>query len=194
MFTLVLMLAVAYLLGSLSSAIIVCKIMGLPDPRTQGSGNPGTTNVLRLGGKTPALITLAGDVLKGIVPIFIAHLFGVAGFGLALVGLAAFLGHLFPVFFKFEGGKGIATAFGVILSLSIPIAIAAAITWGIIVAVWRYVSLASLATAVLTPIYILLFGNHAYLLPVLIMTGMIIWRHWPNVQRLKNGVENKITF
>jgi glycerol-3-phosphate acyltransferase PlsY len=121
MITVIIFGVISYLIGSLSSAILVCKFLKLPDPRTQGSMNPGTTNVLRIGGKTPALITLAGDMLKGFIPVLIAHLIGMNGFSLGIVAAAAFLGHLYPVFFKFQGGKGVATALGAFIALS-PIA------------------------------------------------------------------------
>ncbi|MDH5661093.1 MAG: glycerol-3-phosphate 1-O-acyltransferase PlsY, partial [Gammaproteobacteria bacterium] len=119
----------SYLIGSLSSAIIVCKLMGLPDPRGEGSGNPGATNVLRFGGKKPAAITLAGDMIKGLVPVLVAKYIGISIEGIALVGLAAFLGHLYPVFFQFKGGKGVATMLGVLFGFSWWIGLATAGTW-----------------------------------------------------------------
>lgn len=188
------MLIVAYILGSLSSAIIVCHFMKLPDPRIEGSKNPGATNVLRLGGKIPALLTLAGDVLKGFIPVLLAVIFGFHGFWLGMVALAACLGHVYPIFFKFHGGKGVATALGVILMLSPLTAILLILIWAIIVAVTRYVSLASIASALSAPILLLFFGKFAYLIPVLLIAALIVWRHWSNIQRLKEKKENKINF
>ncbi|CAL7964137.1 putative glycerol-3-phosphate acyltransferase [Gammaproteobacteria bacterium] len=185
---------IAYLIGSLSSAIIVCKLLKLPDPRTQGSMNPGATNVLRIGGKTPALITLAGDMLKGFLPVLVGHLVGISGFFLGLIAVAAFLGHLYPAFFKFQGGKGVATAAGAILALSPIVGVAAIISWLLVAAAFRYSSLAALASAIATPIFMLFLGDKAYLLPMLIITAMLIWNHRDNIQRLRSGSESKISF
>ena len=145
---------VAYLLGSLSAAIITCRVMGLPDPRGQGSGNPGATNVLRIGGKKAAAITLLGDFLKGLIPVLLASLLGVSALGLALVALAAFLGHLYPLFFGFQGGKGVATAFGAIIGLSLPVALAVLLTWVGVFALCRVSSVAALSAAALAPFYL----------------------------------------
>jgi glycerol-3-phosphate acyltransferase PlsY len=186
--------AVAYLLGSLSSAVIVCRLMGLPDPRNEGSKNPGATNVLRLGGKNAAVLTLLGDVFKGVLAVLLARLFGVHGFWLALVALAAFIGHIFPVFFQFKGGKGVATAFGAIIALSFPLGMVGAITWLLVLVFSRYSSLAALVSAVFLPVYCMLFADFSYLIPILIMSGIIIWRHWDNIQRLKAGTETKVNF
>jgi acyl phosphate:glycerol-3-phosphate acyltransferase len=183
---------IAYLLGSINSAVLVCHFMGLPDPRTKGSGNPGATNVLRIAGKQAALIVLIADGLKGFIPVIIARI-GLSGFGLALIALIALLGHIFPIFFKFKGGKGVATAIGAVFGLSIPVGIVALITWIAILYFTRYSSLAALVTAVLLPIYVL-FSNVGYFLPVLIMTIILIWRHWENVERLRNGTETKVAF
>ncbi len=185
---------IAYLIGSLSSAIIICKLLNLPDPRTQGSMNPGATNVLRIGRKTPAFITLAGDMLKGFLPVLAGYLVGINGFFLGLIAVAAFLGHLYPIFFKFQGGKGVATAIGTILALSPIVGIAAIIIWLLVAATFRYSSLAALASAVAAPIFMLCFGNKAYLLPTLIITVMLIWNHRNNIQRLRSGSESKISF
>lgn len=186
--------AIAYLLGSLSSAIIICRLMGLPDPRNEGSKNPGTTNVLRLGGKNAAVLTLLGDVLKGVIAVLLARLFGVEGFWLGLVAVAAFLGHIFPVFFQFKGGKGVATAFGAILALSFPLAMVSAITWLLVLVFSRYSSLSAIVAAVFLPIYCMLFADFSYLVPILAISAIIIWRHWENVQRLKAGTETKVNF
>lgn len=183
---------IAYLLGSVSSAVVVCKLMGLPDPRTEGSGNPGATNVLRLGGKQAALIVLIADGLKGFIPVILAWLFGVTGFALALVALAALIGHIYPVFFKFEGGKGVATAIGAMFGLSIFVGILALITWALVVYFTKYSSLGALVTAVLLPLYVIIFSHPAYFFPVLIMTVLLVWRHWDNIERLRAGTETKI--
>ena len=194
MITVLIFGVIAYLIGSVSSAIIVCKCLNLPDPRTQGSMNPGTTNVLRIGGKKPAIMTLAGDLLKGFIPVVIGHLVGISGFFLGLIALAAFLGHLYPVFFKFQGGKGVATAAGAILALSPTTAIVAIIIWIAVAAVFRYSSLAALVAAATTPIFMLIFGNSAYLLPIVVIVVMLFWKHWDNIKRLRSGTENKISF
>jgi glycerol-3-phosphate acyltransferase PlsY len=183
----------SYLIGSLSSAIIICKLLNLPDPRTQGSGNPGATNVLRIGGKKAAIATLIGDVVKGFIPVLIAQWFDLSTFGLSLVAFAAFLGHLFPIFFQFKGGKGVATAFGCILALAWPVGIALAVTWLIIAIIFRYSSLAALITAALAPIYTWFFTHQFdYAGAVLIMSIILIYRHRTNIQNLRSGKEKKI--
>lgn len=187
-------IVIAYLMGSLSSAVIVCKLMGYPDPRTQGSNNPGATNVLRIGGKKAAIITLVADVLKGTIPVLLSELFDVHGFALAMVAFAAFLGHVFPIFFKFKGGKGVATALGGLFGLSPYLGIAVAITWVIVALLFRYSSLAALIAAVLAPVYAAVFTDYGYLVPILAMTLILFWRHWNNIQRLRAGTESKIKF
>src|SRR3990167_5067564 len=137
----VISIIIAYLFGSISSAILVCKIMGLPDPRTEGSRNPGATNVLRIGGKKAAAITLLGDMLKGVIPVLAAKWYGLDSLGLALVTFAAFIGHLFPVFFRLEGGKGVATLLGCLLALSLPAGLCWIATWLLMAAILRYSSL-----------------------------------------------------
>jgi len=182
-----------YLAGSLSTAIIVCRLMDLPDPRTAGSRNPGATNVLRVGGKQAAAITLAGDFLKGLVPVLLAAWAGVSAAGLAGVALAAFLGHLYPVFFGFEGGKGVATTFGVLLGLSLWTALAALASWLIVFAITRISSLAALTAAALTPLYLWLFAlPRSQAIAVGIMIALLIWRHRANIQQLRSGTEGKI--
>lgn len=183
----------AYLIGSISTAVLVSKLMKLSDPRTQGSKNPGATNVLRLSGKKAAFFTLLGDMLKGLIPVLIAKVLGVSGFSLALVGLAAFLGHLFPVFFGFVGGKGVATALGVLLSLSPVIGLGAIVGWLITFGIFRYSSLASLL-AMLVALVLTLLIQVNYFLPVAIMTALVVWRHWGNIERLKAGTEGKSVF
>ena len=193
MFITLLLIVFGYLAGSLSTAIIVCRIMGLPDPRSEGSRNPGATNVLRFGGKKAAAITLAGDFLKGLGPVLLARGLGVDEPGLALTALAAFLGHLYPVFFGFEGGKGVATAFGVILGLSWLTALAALATWLIMAFAVRISSLSALTAAALTPLYAWLFGlPPVYVAAILIMVVILIWRHRSNIRQLLAGTEDTI--
>ncbi|MBU0744310.1 MAG: glycerol-3-phosphate 1-O-acyltransferase PlsY [Gammaproteobacteria bacterium] len=186
--------AVAYIIGSLSSAIIVCKFLNLPDPRTTGSMNPGATNVLRIGGKTPAIITLAGDMLKGFIPVLVAHLIGISGFFLGLVALSAVLGHIFPIFFNFKGGKGVATALGAFLGLSLIAGIAIITCWVLVAAILRYSSLASIIAALVAPILMLIFANAGYLLPMLMITLLLICGHMENIKRLRSKTESKINF
>lgn len=182
-----------YLAGSVSTAIIVCRIMGLPDPRSEGSRNPGATNVLRFGGKKAAAITLAGDFVKGLLPVLLARWAGVEETGLALTALAAFLGHLYPVFFGFEGGKGVATAFGAILGLSWPVALAALVTWLFMAFVVRISSLSALTAAALTPLFAGWFGlPGANLGVILAMVGLLVWRHRSNIRQLLAGTEGRI--
>ena len=188
-----LFVALGYLAGSVSTAILVCRAMGLPDPRSEGSRNPGATNVLRFGGKKAAAITLAGDFLKGLLPVLLARLAGVEETGLALTALAAFLGHLYPVFFGFEGGKGVATAFGAILGLSYPVALAALAAWLLMAFVVRISSLSALTAAALTPLFGWWFGlPGASLAAVLVMVGLLVWRHRSNIRHLLAGTEDKI--
>ncbi len=167
--------------------------MGLPDPRTEGSGNPGATNVLRLAGKQAASLVLIVDGLKGFIPVILARLVGVSGFALGLIALAALLGHIFPLYYKFKGGKGFATALGTLFGLSLVAGLLAIITWGIVVYFTKYSSLGAIVTALLMPLYVLIFSHAAYFFPVLIMTIILIWRHWENIERLRAGTENKIT-
>ena len=187
----------AYLVGSLSFAVIVSRLMGLNDPRTYGSKNPGATNVLRSGNKKAAVLTLVFDALKGYVPVLLAVIYG-PRFGLgegaaAVVGLAAFVGHLFPVFFRFQGGKGVATAAGVLLGINPWLGLATLATWVIIAFFFRYSSLASLAAAVFAPFYqLLIWGAGPVLGAILAMSLLLIWRHAPNIRKLLEGKESKI--
>ena len=187
----------AYLIGSLSFAVIVSRLMGLNDPRTYGSGNPGATNVLRSGNKAAAILTLLLDALKGFVPVFLVKEFG-APYGLdegtlALVALAAFLGHLWPVFFRFKGGKGVATAAGVLLGLNPWLGLATFATWIIIAAFTRYSSLAALVAAVFAPFYqVLIWGSGAVAMAVFLMGALLVWRHSANIQKLLKGTESKL--
>lgn len=183
---------IAYLLGSVQTSVLLSKFFKFPDPRTQGSGNAGATNVLRTAGKNPALLTLIGDILKGVLAVVIARVFHVHGFFLALSATAAVIGHIFPCFFQFRGGKGVATAIGGILMLSPLVAILLAVFWLVIVFTTRYISLASLVATAIAPIFILIFSSTAYFLPVLIMAGLIIWKHKDNIQRLRTNTESKV--
>ncbi|WP_439589092.1 glycerol-3-phosphate 1-O-acyltransferase PlsY [Hydrogenophaga sp.] len=193
---------VAYLIGSLSFAVLVSRTMGLADPRTYGSKNPGATNVLRSGSKAAAIVTLLLDALKGWVPVVAVKCWGEAwGLGdgtVALVGLAAFLGHLYPVFFRFQGGKGVATAAGVIFGFQPWLGLASLATWVIIAFFFRYSSLASIVTAVFAPAYFLLGQRVAWDAPgvqVLALGAMgmlLVWRHQENINRLIAGKESKL--
>ncbi len=192
----------AYLIGSLSFAVIVSRVMGLNDPRSYGSKNPGATNVLRSGSKTAAVATLLLDAIKGWLPVMLVHWFGPAyGLGagtLALVGLAAFLGHLFPVFFRFQGGKGVATALGVLLGINPWLGLATCATWLIIAFFSRYSSLASIVAAVFAPVYYLMGGGVAWymakpvLMAITVMAALLLWRHALNISRLLKGTESKL--
>lgn len=184
----------AYLVGSISSAIIVCRLMQLPDPRTAGSGNPGATNVLRVGGKKAAAITLFGDLLKGLLPVVIAKLLGVSILTLALTGFAAFMGHLYPVFFGFKGGKGVATMLGVLFGLHWAVGLATALTWLVVAKVFRISSLSALVATVLAPFYVLLIMGSVkpLIVSTAIMTLILFWRHRSNIQNLLSGKEGRI--
>jgi acyl phosphate:glycerol-3-phosphate acyltransferase len=187
------MIFLAYLFGSFTSAVVVCRLMGLPDPRTQGSGNPGATNVLRHGGKKAALLTLILDMLKGLLPLLIAHRFTTDTWVLSGVAFAAFCGHLFPLFFNFRGGKGVATGFGAFLGLSWPVAVAMLATWLLVAALLRYSSLAALSAAALAPLYMLLFnGAWSYTITTILIALLLFWRHRSNIYNLRNGTEHKI--
>ena len=187
----------AYLIGSLSFAVIVSRLMGLSDPRSYGSGNPGATNVLRSGNKAAAILTLLLDALKGFVPVLLVKLYG-AQFGLdegtlALVAIAAFLGHLWPVFFRFKGGKGVATAAGVLLGINPWLGLATLATWVIIAFFFRYSSLAAIVAAVFAPFYqVLIWGGGPTAVAVFVMGALLVWRHSANIQKLLNGTESKL--
>jgi len=188
-----LFIIIAYLLGSFSSAVIVCHVMGYEDPRTLGSGNPGATNVLRHGGKKAAIITLVLDILKGVVAILMTKFITDSALILALSALAVFLGHLYPVFFNFKGGKGVATALGILVTLAWSVGLAALATWLIIAFSFRYSSLAALTTAMLTPVYMFYFtGVLEYILLATIIAILMLWRHRRNIRNLLNGTEGKI--
>jgi len=192
MIPIIIFIVIAYLCGSLSSAIIICKLLKLPDPRKEGSGNPGATNVLRIAGKKAAILVLIGDVLKGCIPVLLARVFTIHGFGLGLVGLGAVVGHMYPVFFKFKGGKGVATFGGVTIALSFIGGLAFGLAWLIIAVIFRYASLASLIASLFSLIYLTIFAKISYFFPVLAIVLLIIWKHQGNIKRLKAGTESKI--
>jgi acyl phosphate:glycerol-3-phosphate acyltransferase len=192
----------AYLLGSLTFAVFVCKLLGLPDPRTYGSKNPGSSNVLRSGSKIAALLTLLLDALKGYIPVLLIQLYG-ANYGMAegtiaLAGLAAFFGHLYPVFFKFKGGKGVATAAGVIFAIHWPLGLATLGTWLIIAYFFRYSSLAALVSALFVPVYYLMGDGAAWnaetpiAMALVVMSAMLIYAHRANITRLLTGTESRL--
>jgi glycerol-3-phosphate acyltransferase PlsY len=183
----------AYLLGSISSAIIVCRLLKLPDPRGQGSGNPGATNVMRIGGKKAAAITLVGDMLKGLIPVLVAKFLGASIAVQALVAVAAFLGHLYPVFFGFRGGKGVATALGVLLGLHWPVGLLTIATWLVIAKVFKVSSLAALLSILVTPLYMWwLIPERSLIIAMLFMGTLLFWRHRSNIRNLLDGSEGKI--
>ncbi len=190
----------AYLIGSISFAVIVSRIFGLPDPHSYGSGNPGATNVLRTGKRWAAALTLVGDTGKGWLAVFLAKAFafdfGVGMSGIALVALAAFVGHLYPVFFHFKGGKGVATALGILCAINLWLGLATLASWLVIVLFFRTVSLASIVAALFAPFYTgWLYGTASPLLPgVLALAALLIYRHKENIRRLRAGTESRIGF
>lgn len=185
-----LLVPLAYLTGSVSSAIIVCGMMGLADPRENGSGNPGATNVMRIGGKKAAAITLFGDALKGLLPVILAKFLGADSLILSLVVFAAFLGHLYPVFFEFKGGKGVATSLGVALGVDWLLGAAVAGTWFVVYKIGKISSLSALVAALLAPIYVWLIVKDVMLVATFaLMSLVLLWRHKSNIQRLLAGQE-----
>ncbi|MBC5784406.1 glycerol-3-phosphate 1-O-acyltransferase PlsY [Ramlibacter sp. USB13] len=192
----------AYLLGSLAFAVLVSKAMGLADPRTFGSKNPGATNVLRSGSKPAAVVTLLLDAMKGFVPVLLVKLFGdrhgLHEGTMAMVGLAAFLGHLYPVFFRFQGGKGVATFLGVVFGIDWMLGVATGLTWLIIAFFFRYSSLASLVSAVFAPVYYLMgdrlawYAERPVAVALFAMALLLAWRHRENIQRLLEGKESRL--
>ena len=182
-----------YLLGSVSSAVVVSRLMNLPDPRSEGSGNPGATNVLRLGNKVAAGLTLAGDILKGVLPVLAARWLSDDPLSVALAGTGAFFGHLFPLFFGFKGGKGVATALGVFAAVSLSVAGGLALTWLVVALVFRYSSLAAVASAASAPIWTWwLLAAPVYTGLAMLLALMLILRHRANIGRLLAGTESKI--
>jgi glycerol-3-phosphate acyltransferase PlsY len=193
----VIAIILAYLVGSLSFAVIVSWAMGLPDPHSYGSGNPGATNVLRTGKKLAAILTLAGDAGKGWFAVWLAQKLAIdydlSAATIAGVVVAVFLGHLFPVFFRFQGGKGVATALGILLAINVWLGLTTLSTWLIIAFFFRYSSLAALVASVFSPLYCFyLFGVSAALPAVIFMSALLIWRHRENIRKLMNGTESKI--
>ena len=189
----ILLIFSAYLLGSISAAIIVCKTLGLSDPRTGGSGNPGTTNVMRLHGKKAASLTLVGDIFKGIIPVLLAKVIVNSEFIIAICGLATFLGHIFPIYFKFEGGKGVATLIGILFATHWLLGVSYIITWILTALIFRYSSLAALIAALPIPIYsYFIVHNNQYSISFAVIAIILFWRHKPNIYNLLNGKEDKI--
>ncbi|RLA20497.1 MAG: acyl-phosphate glycerol 3-phosphate acyltransferase [Gammaproteobacteria bacterium] len=183
----------AYLLGSVSAAIVVCRLIGVHDPREGGSGNPGATNVLRLAGKKAAAFTLAGDCLKGWLPVFAVSYYSSDSLLLAAVGLAAFLGHLYPLFFGFKGGKGVATALGVFAGFGWPVALSVVASWFVVAKLFKLSSLAALISGALAPLYVWLFtADQNFLVVSIVIALLLIWRHRGNIQRLRAGTESRI--
>jgi glycerol-3-phosphate acyltransferase PlsY len=185
------MIAFAYLLGSVSSAVLICRVFGLPDPRKTGSGNPGATNVYRLGGKLPAALVLVCDMLKGTIPVWLAYYLDIAPFYLGVIGIAACLGHIYPIFFHFEGGKGVATAIGAIAPIGWDLTAMLMGTWLIAAMIFRFSSLAAIIAALVAPFYTYLIKPQ-YTMPVAMLCCLIIWRHQDNIKRLFDGTEPKV--
>jgi len=182
----------AYFIGSVSAAILVCRTLGLPDPRSDGSGNPGATNVLRIGGKKPAAMTLAGDLAKGLIPVAIANVLSDDTVLIALVGLGAFLGHLYPIFFDYKGGKGVATAFGVTFGLHPLAGVLAAACWCLSAKLFNRSSLAALITFTLLPLYWFWQNEPTYTVLTVLITSLLFYMHRGNIQRLLDGTEPNI--
>ncbi|WP_298441474.1 glycerol-3-phosphate 1-O-acyltransferase PlsY [uncultured Ferrimonas sp.] len=187
----ILMTLTGYLLGSISSAVLICRLFRLPDPRLHGSGNPGATNVLRLGGRIPATLVLLSDILKGTIPVWGGYLLGLSPWVLAAVGVAATLGHIYPLFFKMQGGKGVATALGAIAPIGWELLLALAITWFLVALVTRYSSLASICACSMAPLFTYLFKPQ-YTGAVAVLIALILWRHRANMIRLYRGTEPKL--
>jgi len=179
----------AYLLGSISSAVLVCKVMGFSDPRTSGSHNPGTTNVLRIAGKRAAVFTLLGDIFKGIIPVLIAQYFDFSHLWLSGVVVAAFLGHCLPIFFSFDGGKGIATAFGAVTTMNWQIGLIMLFVWALVFLIFRISSLAGICSSLALPLATWYLDNISFL-PMAIMALLMIWRHQENIKDLLSGTEH----
>jgi glycerol-3-phosphate acyltransferase PlsY len=187
------LIVVAYLLGSVSAAILICRAIGAPDPRTVGSGNPGATNVLRVAGKKAAAATLLGDALKGLLPVLAGRALGLELDALGAIGLAAFIGHLYPVFFEFQGGKGVATFIGAMLGIALPLGIFFIAIWLLVAKVGKLSSLAALAAAALTPLFAWLQGYPPLLVVLIVaMVVMLFWRHRSNIRKLIDGTESRI--
>ncbi len=187
-----LFLLAAYLFGSVSSAILVCRAFGLPDPRTNGSNNPGATNVLRIGGKTPAALTLIGDMLKGLIPTLLATIAGFQPLVVAAVAVAAFIGHLFPVFFQFRGGKGVATALGALLGAAPIAGLLALASWLAFSLAFRISSVAALGSFLLVPLFLVIKGQPYLAVGFAVIAMMLFFTHRANLQRLREGTEPRL--
>ena len=190
----ILVFVIAYLLGSLQFGILLSRLFGLEDPRKAGSGNSGATNVARTSGKKLGLFVLVGDALKGVVAVLIAQAFGFSELVMAAAGLAAVIGHMYPVYYDFKGGKGVATALGVMIMLSVSAALVALVVMVLVVALTKYVSLGSMLAAIIAVIYMGATHSGHYMIPVIVMAILIIWRHSANIKRLINGRESKFHF
>lgn len=187
----ILMFAFAYIAGSISSAVLVSRLFSLPDPRQTGSGNPGTTNVYRLGGRVPALLVLVFDILKGTIPVYSSYFFGIEPIYLGLIGVAACLGHIFPLFFNFKGGKAVATAFGAMLPIGLEVSGLLIMCWIAVVFITGYSSLGAIVAVSLAPLFTWLIKPE-YAIPVAMLSVLIVLRHYDNIVRLINKKENKI--
>ena len=185
------MIILAYLGGSISSAVLVCRCYGLPDPRENGSHNPGATNVLRLGGRSAAILVFVCDMSKGTVPVYLAWYLGITPFFLGLIGVAACLGHMYPLFFHFQGGKGVATALGTMLPIGLDMGAMMLTTWLVVLLLGGYSSLAALVAALLAPLYTY-WLKPEYTMPVAMLCALVVYRHRENIIRLLNGQEDKI--
>lgn len=186
------MIIVAYLLGSVSSAILVCRLLGLPDPRTTGSNNPGATNILRMSNKVTAATVLFLDILKGTLPVWGAYFLQIEPIYLGIIGVAACLGHMYPIFFDFQGGKAVATALGTLLPIGLGLGALLIVTWVAVAKLTKYSSLAAIVTVSMAPLYVFLL-KPIYVYPTLMLSALIILRHKENIVRLFKGTENKIS-
>ena len=188
-----LLIVIAYLFGSICSAVLICRLCSLPDPRQEGSKNPGATNVLRLGGKQYAILVLLADMLKGLIPVALAHLLGASSLTLGLTCLAAVLGHVFPVFFEFKGGKGVATALGVLIGFHPITGLLVVLTWLVVALISRYSSLSSILSVCLAPLYIAFTGHQQQAIaPFILIALVILYKHQANITRLMHNNEPKI--
>ncbi len=182
-----------YLIGSASSSILIARLMGLPDPRDLGSGNPGATNMLRTGSKIAAALTLVGDLLKSLVPLLIARFYGFELYALCLMGLAAIIGHMFPIYYQFRGGKGVATTLGVLLAISWPLALSWGVIWLCLAVISRYSSLAAIVATISLPLASYFLNPHRYVLfTTVAIVILVLWRHQSNIRNLLSGKESKI--
>jgi glycerol-3-phosphate acyltransferase PlsY len=191
----IIFIGLSYLCGSVCSAVIICNLCKLPDPRTEGSKNPGATNVLRLAGKKYAIIVLLADMLKGFIPVILARIFGFGEFALGCFCLAAVLGHLYPYFFNFQGGKGVATTLGALFGINFLLGFITTTLWILIAVISRYSSLASIVAILLAPLLSLKYNaSFSGFFPILIMSLCVVYRHQENFKRLQQGNESKIEF